>query len=709
MRSLVVGLLLLGLPQAARAEAAGGCSDLLPPPAAAIPSVKRTLRPVDLVRLRDIDPSEPGAIQAHLFTRSPDGTRAAFQLRRADPERNSYCLGMVVLPLQPGGQPILVDRGGEFLRAHYDFRGKADFPMGVARVITPRWSADGHWIAFLKRENGLTQVWRAEADGSGSRPLTSSKVDVEDFRLSADGRTLLYTSRPALAAAYQRIETEGLRGYHFDDRFAPTSSNRPYPLAPVARIVTALDLQSGRSREATEQEAAVFPSLPIFEIAGTDAWTASGRRAWIEVPKETFYASRGRLIAEARSGRFDTCADAACADAMRPWWTAAGHVRFLHREGWANASTAIYDWTPGASAPRRLYVTDDVLVDCAADHDDLICLREGSLVPRRLERLDPASGRRTILFDPNPEFGQMPLGKVERLHLRNAFDLPFDADLVLPVGYQAGKRYPLVVVQYDTRGFLRGGTGDDFPIQAFANDGYAVLSVGLPDFEAPNVKPGDILAGERGNLAQFANRRSEVSALEVATRLAIDRGIADPKRIGLTGMSDGATSATYAVLHSKMFAAISITACCFDETFPARVGPAAARYFANVGYPKMTDRSAYADHFWSEISLVRNASSITIPILIQVSDDELMSTLPTFTALREVDAPIDMFVLPGEHHVKWQPAHRLAIYQRSLDWFDYWLKGEIPADTARQADVRYWTTLGHSIAVMISAKTGSGK
>jgi hypothetical protein len=68
-----------------------------------------------------------------------------------------------------------------------------------------------------------------------------------------------------------------------------------------------------------------------------------------------------------------------------------------------------------------------------------------------------------------------------------------------------------------------------------------------------------------------------------------------------------------------------------------------------------------------------------------------------------------MFVLPGEHHVKWQPAHRLAIYQRSLDWFDYWLKGEIPADTARQADVRYWTTLGHSIAVMISAKTGSGK
>jgi len=693
MRFPVVGLLLLGLPQAAHAEAAGGCGDLLPPPAAAVSTAKRALTPVDLVRLRDIGPSDPAGIEARLFTRSLDGTRVAFQLRRADPDGNAYCLGMAVLSLKPGGRPVLVDRGGELLRMHYDFRGKANFPMGVARVITPLWSPDGRWIAFLKREGGLTQVWRAEADGSGSRPLTPSKIDVEDFRFSADGRTLLYTSRPALAAAYHAIEAEGRRGYHFDDRFSPMSSNRPFPLAPVSRIMTALDLRSGVTRDATEQNAAAFPSLPIFEIAGTDARSPSGRRAWLDIPKETFYASRGRLTAEDRSGRIVPCADAVCADAMRPWWTAEGHVRFLHREGWANGSTAIYDWTPGGRAPRRLYITDDVLVDCAPDRDDLVCLREGSLVPRRLERLDPASGRRTILFDPNPELSEMTLGTAERLHLRNSFNLPFNADLVLPVGYRPGTRYPLVVVQYDTRGFLRGGTGDDFPIQAFANDGYAVLSVSRPDYEPPHLKPGDALTYERANLEGFANRKSEVSALETAARIAIDRGIADPKRIGVTGMSDGATSATYAVLHSKMFAAYSLTACCFDETFMMRVGPGAARYFASVGYPQLSDRSERAEHFWNEVSLARNARIITTPILVQVSDDEMLSTLATFTAMREVGAPIDMFVFPGEHHVKWQPAHRLAIYQRSLDWFDYWLKGETPADPLRQSDVKRWEGL----------------
>jgi predicted acyl esterase len=163
-------------------------------------------------------------------------------------------------------------------------------------------------------------------------------------------------------------------------------------------------------------------------------------------------------------------------------------------------------------------------------------------------------------------------------------------------------------------------------------------------------------------------------------------------------MSDGATSATYALLHSKMFAAISITGCCFDESFPMRVGPIAARYFATVGYPTLTDRSPYADHFWDELSLARNARRITTPILVQASDDELMSILQTYTALREVDGPIDVFVMPGEHHVKWQPAHRLALYQRSLDWFGYWLKGEIPADPARRADVTRWEALKHPSA-----------
>jgi len=295
-----------------------------------------------------------------------------------------------------------------------------------------------------------------------------------------------------------------------------------------------------------------------------------------------------------------------------------------------------------------------------------------------------------LLFNPNPEFDYLNLGKSERLHLTNGFGRHSLADLVLPVDYKAGERYPLIVVQYNTRGFLRGGTGDDYPIQAFANRGYAVLSVSRPKMAALDSSHGNALALERGNLAGFDQDKSSLSSIDAGVRLAIARGIADPHRIGITGMSGGATVAAYGLLHSDLFAAAAMTQCCLDQTRSARVGPAAARYFASVGYPKITDR---ADSFWSQVSLVRNARRIHTPILLQIADREYMSALPTYTALREVNAPIDMFVFPGEYHVKWQPAHRLAIYRRSLDWFDFWLLAKDSKAQNRQRDIKRWEVL----------------
>ena len=681
-------LLLLGTSGAVHATPAEPCADLLP--SAKLATAPRALIPNDLARMRDIGPVGPSAIDARLFTVSPDGRHVAFQLRQADPGRNSYCLAMVVQELRTGAKPRVVDVGGDFIRIHHDLQGMADFPSGMARPITARWSADGRWIAFLKRVGDTTQVWRAEINGRRSEPITRSEDDVEDFRLTSDGQTLIYSARPALAAAYAAIANEALSGFHYDDRYVPLSRSRPYPAAPVPRVVYAQNIKTGPLRKASEAEASQLPVSPVSEASWHASRTSDGRRAWLAVPSTTFYPSFGRLTADDARGQPVTCADVTCDNVSGPWWTTAGRVRFFRREGWADGSTAIYEWAPGADAPRRLYVTDDVLVDCEPSGDGLLCLREGSLTPRRLERLDPLTGERQIVFDPNPEFGSLTLGRTERLHLSNSFGRPSIADLVLPVGYQHGVRYPLIVVQYDTRGFLRGGTGDDYPIQAFANRGYAVLSVSRPKMVSLESSGGDVVALERGNLAGFDHRRSALSSIEAGVRLVIERGIADPARIGITGMSDGSTIAAFALLHSDLFTVAALSQCCFDETFPARVGPAAARHYISVGYPRMTDG---ADSFWDRISLVRNARSIRTPILIQVSDDEYMSAINTYTALREVNAQIDMFVFPDERHVKWQPAHRLAIYRRTIDWFDYWLMDRSSIVPDRQDEVRHWETL----------------
>jgi hypothetical protein len=398
---------------------AGLCSDLLgfnsPLPA------ERPLAAKDLVRLRDIGPLQPDEQDARLFTLSPGGGRVAFQLRQADPDSNAYCLAMLVMDLDAPASPIAVDLGGDLIRATIDFRGKAGFPTGIPLVVTPRWSPDGRWIAFLKRTAGTTQVWRAYADGSGSEALTNSAIDVEDFRIGESGSSIVYVSRPGLAEARAAIEREGRSGFHYDDRYAPMASTRPFPAPPIERLYFVQDLSTGETRSPSAQERQL---LDARDDVAQDVWTTSrsadGRKVSIIRTGALSGPSAG-LVAETAGGNAVTCEATECSGAYRPWWAQDGTVRFFRREGRARASTAIYEWNPKARSTRRLYLTDDVLADCAPLANRLLCLREGSLQPRRLELLDLDQGSRRLLFDPNPDFSRLHLGQVERLRLRNTF------------------------------------------------------------------------------------------------------------------------------------------------------------------------------------------------------------------------------------------------------------------------------------------------
>ena len=672
----------------AYASAPAQCSTILP--GTHLPAGKRALTPEDLARLRDIGPPDPQGYGEPIFTLSPDGRKAAFQLRQGIPELNNYCLAMVVVDLSGKVPPRLVDEGGEVLLLAIDFRGIADFPMGYLRIVTPRWSPDGKWIAFLKRAGGSTQVWRAFTDGSGSGPLTHSDVDVADFRLSEDGSSIVYATRPGIGQQQSDIESEGLNGWHYDERFAPFLAKRPLPATPVAREVQVLDLASGRVREPTGQEAAlVVPDRRIIANAGVPAETGA-EGLTIGATDLSGGAREGSFRARLAGGSERSCSNPACNGATSPWWTDdTKHVRFFRREGWANASTAIYDWDVEHGAVSRLYLTDDVLSSCASIAQRVLCRIDSSLEPGRLVLLDPKSGKRRTLFDPNPEFARLTLGKPERLHWKNAYGSETIGDLVLPVGYRKGAKVPLIVVQYETRGFLRGGTDDEYPIQAFANRGFAVLSFKRPQMTSL-ASAKDYEEAGRKNLEKFADRRNVHASLEAGVKLIIGRGIADPAKIGITGLSDGSSTLEWALIHSTLFAAAATSSCCTDSTFVSQVGPSAALHFLGEGYPGLLERDA---PFWKEVSLSDNAQRMATPLLINASEEEFLDTLFTFSALREAKAPVDLFVYPGEYHARWQPAHRLATYKRSLDWFDYWLRGIRSSDPARQSELKEWDRL----------------
>jgi hypothetical protein len=96
---------------------------------------------------------------------------------------------------------------------------------------------------------------------------------------------------------------------------------------------------------------------------------------------------------------------------------------------------------------------------------------------------------------------------------------------------------------------------------------------------------------------------------------------------------------------------------------------------------------------WHRVSVTLNADQIEAPLLMNAADSEYFGGLDVVTALEQLGKPEEMFVYPGELHVKNQPAHRREIYERNVDWFRFWLKGEQDGNPAKAAQYERWRRL----------------
>lgn len=669
---------------AARAE----CAD---PGFAARGSSPRDITARDLIELRTIGaPDSANSAAASPLALSPDGRAVAFVASWWQIASRDYCQALVVVSLAPPFAWRMIDRGGERIPARYPLRGSL-IADGSPQIVTPIWAPDGKSVGYLKRIQGVTQIWVAPADGSGGRAATRGVVDVEAWQWADGGAAIEVASRPAQLTAARDAQDEGEAGWLYDDRFWLGMSDAPLPTSrsPLVTVRIATD-GSGRR---VAGEAGIGAARTASAAGGTENGAPDGR-GWRIVTTHVSPSpiSPLRLAVKRSDAATIACSAAACDGAIDRFWWVGRDVVFLRREGWDNELSALYRWTPGAGPPRQLLSTDHVLLGCVAG-TMLVCTEESSTVPRRIVRIDWTSGETRIVFEPNPGFRSIKLGSVSRLRVRNSYGLESWADLVLPPGTgNAAAKLPMVVVQYHSRGFLRGGTGDEYPIFLFAARGFAVLSVERPPFVAtalPALKTFDELnaAGAR----DWADRRNILSSLEGGVDHALATGRVDSQRIGLTGLSDGATTVQFALVNSGRFAAAAISTCCLEPDTVMTQGPAWADYNRTVmGYPSLTQPDP---GFWAPTSLRANAPRLSTPLLMQLADREYPSAIEAYMALREQRQPVEMIVFPNEYHVKVNPVHRLAVYQRSLDWFDFWLRGKTDPDPAKLAQYARWQAM----------------
>ncbi len=668
------------------------CAERLLPPSPGTATGGRAIRAEDLIELRDFGQvTAPSGREP--FSLSPDGRYAALTLRRADVVGDTYCVGVMLVPLDGRMPPRLIDVGGEVIPSLNDVHGIAAIPSGLIHSAPPSWSPDGKWVAYLRRDAGVTQVWLAGVDGSPARRVTS--LDTEPFGVSwsHDGHGLIVTTRKGVDRANAAIDREGRDGFRFDERFWTIADARPHPSATIPTEANLVNLATGAIREIDAAEAALLLGKPASRAgASRSATSASGAFAWVGSERADRPRGPSLLRVEA-GGKPVACAIQACRDSIIGlWWESPRTLLFLQGGTPENGGrTALYRWQVGAGErPVRVFETEDLLLGCDIAAGAMACAQETLVRPRAIVRVDLATGRRAMVFDPNPEVGSLRLGKAERMRWTDKDGVATYGDLVLPPSHKPGERHPLVVVQYFSRGFLRGGIGDEYPIQLFAKHGYAVLSFQMPSESEEAAAAPDAMTAQALKVRNWAGRRRIFNALDAGIDTAIARGVVQADAIAITGMSDGASTVQFALNNSSRFKAAIMSSCCEDPSAIYIVGPSYGGTVAKWNYPAAGEDGR---DFWGSQSLAVNAGRLRVPILMQLAENEFRMAAEGYSALKGHGVPVEMYVYPGEWHTKSHPAHRFAIYERNLAWLDFWVRGETSVDPARADELERWRAM----------------
>jgi dipeptidyl aminopeptidase/acylaminoacyl peptidase len=627
---------------------------------------------------------------------SPDGRSVAFVERYRRIESNDYAHEVVVVSVDGEAPARRLADAGDIILASNDGR-----ESGNAVLRTALWSPDNRWLAYLVQRGGRTELWRAPAQGGEPEMAADGPGDVRRFAWTPDRNALIYetlTPRRELQAAREQARLEG---FHVDDRLEPRYALAPMPDAENGRQVWILEngvrraaddaesrLVSGRSSSAapaplSEANAGIGPGGELVWIAPLDPATTAYR------PPLTV---RIRMRSEEAP---IVCHRSECLGAVNDAWILAnGDVLFLKTEGFARSLRALYLWRPSENRVTLVRRVEEELLGCTLARESLICLQESTLQPRRLVRIDLASGQARLLYDPNPGWSRFARPRVERIDVHDYRGEEAFGRLFHPMGSVTEAPRPLVIVQYRARGFLRGGTGGEYPIHAFLARGYCVLAVEKPDHESLWARL-DLHTAMRITELQQVEHRAKLSALEALLDVLRRRGDIDMARIAITGLSDGAETVYWALSHSDHFA-VAVTST--PPVDPIGWSLSSERH-RNTMRAALGARGDWEDaprewrRFWRTVSPARHVNRIETPILMQLAETEALQAFPFYERMRSQGRPIELYIYPEARHLKWRPRQILAAQRRALAWIEFWLSGAVADDPAEPGRAERWRAL----------------
>ncbi len=628
---------------------------------------------------------------------SPKGDQVACVVSKPSLEKNQHEPFLYVVPVS-GGEPR---RLAEKVRI-----------FGI-NLPSPklRWSPDGSLVSFLGFTDERPQVFALDASVGQARALTNAPEGVSGYEWSPDGTNLVYLTRDPMSIEEQRRRKDQSFVIHVDEperatrMFLQPLDGKGRPLTPPSQYVESMSW-SPDGREIAYAAAPTTGFLAqyatrIYSVKIEDGATQSivDRSGMNSTPRYSPDGSRIAFISS--NGEVSLMAPRGLCIAQvrgKPEIRSYGlDDAWVSDVTWAPDSKSVYLLTTDGTYGRKEHMFEqpvvrvwtetgksEVVAGGKTANYSLTLTRDGKTLAYK--RIDPrtmgdvfvqdlANGRVTKLTEINPQLNDLALGDMKAIQWRSFDGMEIWGLLMTPPNYTAGRRVPLLVYCH---GGPNGGVTyglfpqfmhtvpqvDYYPVEAMASAGFAVF------FPMPRGGIGYGEAGQRSIVndwggADFKDIMSGVDYL-------IDKGIADPERLGVMGASYGGFMTPWILTQTTRFKAASSGASITDLKdmyFLADGGEVMAEYFKR---PWEAPES-YVSH-----SPLTFADRVTTPLLIQHGERDLRVPIANawkfYRALEQHGKIVEFDIHPNSSHVFYQPMQEREAMQRNLDWFLKWIR-----------------------------------
>lgn len=278
---------------------------------------------------------------------------------------------------------------------------------------------------------------------------------------------------------------------------------------------------------------------------------------------------------------------------------------------------------------------------------------------------DHATGESRLLFRPYPHLDPATLAPMAPVAIPARDGLSLPAYLTLPVGIDPAG-LPMILMVHGGP-WMRDGWGFDPAVQLLANRGYAVLQV---NFRGSS---GYGKVHTKAAIGEFAGAMHD--DLIDAVDWAVERGYADPERIGIFGGSYGGYAALVGVTFTPDVFAAAIDYCGISDlaNFMRTMPPAvrammASNWYLYVGDPEDPEQEAdmlarspisRIDDIRTPLMVVQGANDVRV---VQAESDNIVESL------RERGVEVEYMVKDDEGHGFLNPENQIDMY-RAADRF----------------------------------------